>query len=486
MRVVALPFRVEFISRKLDSSAFVMHYIPQSIDAHCHHFWQECAIMNLNPYATAFWQWFLQLLHAMWRSAELRYDRWYAKTYRPEQEATLELKLLTNKKLKGLDGYAADTGMLHIMNWFILLAVCALVVIATTDIIQRPHLWEGYIVLMIFPIFLLLMQFVVAPDGARLYLRQALMPVWRHRAVTVLRQRYRYFYLNGDKMVFTNAKPFFLFTGTPYERTDVEWIAYRKNRIRVALDWAIMSTFYLRFMWPFDLSPIQLAFLAYWWAPRKVGFSKGQKVLVIGSGPLPYHCWWKSRIGNDGYIVALDLDPYVNGMARAVERVFEFLRGLLLGRRFVSTYVTGNSEDLPFACGTFDIVVAIRCYHVNFEEALRVLKPQGKLLVDDFSQVAKVDRDKQQIAENTGLEGSIVAQKVEESKDNNFGFNAVTHEYVDLVKAGVIVPTKVERVALQNAASISGLLLTTDCAITEIKDKKSKVPAGGGMDDMDY
>jgi chaperonin GroEL len=79
-----------------------------------------------------------------------------------------------------------------------------------------------------------------------------------------------------------------------------------------------------------------------------------------------------------------------------------------------------------------------------------------------------------------------VAQKVEESSDTNYGFNAVTHEYTDLVKAGVIVPTKVERVALQNAASIAGLLLTTDCAIIEIKEKKAKVPAGGAGEDMDY
>jgi len=93
-----------------------------------------------------------------------------------------------------------------------------------------------------------------------------------------------------------------------------------------------------------------------------------------------------------------------------------------------------------------------------------------------------------QIAANTGLDGSIIAMKVEESKDNNFGFNAMTHEYGDLMQMGVIVPTKVERVALQNAASIAGLLLTTDAAIVEIKDKKkSAVPAGGGgMDDMDY
>jgi len=92
-----------------------------------------------------------------------------------------------------------------------------------------------------------------------------------------------------------------------------------------------------------------------------------------------------------------------------------------------------------------------------------------------------------QIAVNAGLDGSIVASKVEEGEGNNFGFNALTHEYGDLMKMGVIVPTKVERVALQNAASIAGLLLTTDAAIVEIKDKKSKAPAGGGgMDDMDY
>jgi chaperonin GroEL len=91
-----------------------------------------------------------------------------------------------------------------------------------------------------------------------------------------------------------------------------------------------------------------------------------------------------------------------------------------------------------------------------------------------------------QIAVNAGLDGSIVASKVEEGEGNTFGFNALTHEYGDLMKMGVIVPTKVERVALQNAASIAGLLLTTDAAVVEIKEKKAKAPAGGGMDDMDY
>jgi chaperonin GroEL len=95
-----------------------------------------------------------------------------------------------------------------------------------------------------------------------------------------------------------------------------------------------------------------------------------------------------------------------------------------------------------------------------------------------------------QIASNTGLDGSIVLSKVEENTGANFGFNAATQEYGDLVAMGVIVPTKVERVALQMAASVSGLLLTTDAVIAEIKEKKEKAHAGagagGGMDDYDY
>ncbi|GAB4519166.1 MAG: chaperonin GroEL [Phycisphaerales bacterium] len=89
-----------------------------------------------------------------------------------------------------------------------------------------------------------------------------------------------------------------------------------------------------------------------------------------------------------------------------------------------------------------------------------------------------------QIAANCGLDGSVIAHNVLETDKANHGYNALTHEYGDLVAMGVIVPTKVERVALQNAASIAGLLLTTDAAVVELKEKKS--PVGAGMDDMDY
>ena len=90
-----------------------------------------------------------------------------------------------------------------------------------------------------------------------------------------------------------------------------------------------------------------------------------------------------------------------------------------------------------------------------------------------------------QIAENAGVEGSIVVQKVKEG-NGTFGFNADTEEYEDLVEAGIIDPTKVTRIALQNAASVAGLLLTTECMVTEIPEKE-KTPAmhpHGGDGDM--
>jgi len=85
-----------------------------------------------------------------------------------------------------------------------------------------------------------------------------------------------------------------------------------------------------------------------------------------------------------------------------------------------------------------------------------------------------------QIAENAGEEGAIVLGKVNDSKDNNFGYNALTGEYEDLVKAGVLDPTKVVRTALQNAGSIASLMLTTEALVSEIPEEKKNAPMGGG------
>ncbi len=94
-----------------------------------------------------------------------------------------------------------------------------------------------------------------------------------------------------------------------------------------------------------------------------------------------------------------------------------------------------------------------------------------------------------ELANNAGVEGSIVVEEVKRRKGND-GYDVSTGEYSDLVKAGVVDPKKVTRTALQNASSIAGLLLTTECLITEIPEKKEKAPAGHGgghgMGDMDY
>jgi chaperonin GroEL len=115
--------------------------------------------------------------------------------------------------------------------------------------------------------------------------------------------------------------------------------------------------------------------------------------------------------------------------------------------------------------------------------ALEKIKAQGDEKVGiDIVRRAIVAPIKQ-IALNAGLDGSIVAQKVMENSDKNFGYDALRKEYGNMIDFGVIVPTKVERIALQNGASIASLLLTTDAIVSEIPEKKEapQMPPGGGM-----
>ncbi len=122
---------------------------------------------------------------------------------------------------------------------------------------------------------------------------------------------------------------------------------------------------------------------------------------------------------------------------------------------------------------------------------LRAIKALDKVKCDSDDEKTGVDIVRRalvspikQIASNSGLDGSIVAAKIMEADEANFGYDALAGKYCDLLKAGVIVPTKVERSALQNAASVAGLLLTTDAVVSEIPEKK-KAPAGApGMDEM--
>ena len=90
------------------------------------------------------------------------------------------------------------------------------------------------------------------------------------------------------------------------------------------------------------------------------------------------------------------------------------------------------------------------------------------------------------IVENAGVEGSVIVAKVLESSRDAFGYNAKSGQYTDMFRAGIIDPKKVTRVALENAASVAGMILTTECALVEIKDEKAAAmpPMGGGMPGM--
>ena len=116
---------------------------------------------------------------------------------------------------------------------------------------------------------------------------------------------------------------------------------------------------------------------------------------------------------------------------------------------------------------------------------LRALKSLDSLSVDEEEAVGvkivrrALEEPIRQIAMNSGAEGSIVVNRVQ-SETNAFGYNAMTGEYEDLIKAGVIDPTKVTRTALENAASIAGLLLTTEAAVC---DKPEPKQGPGGMPD---
>jgi chaperonin GroEL len=122
------------------------------------------------------------------------------------------------------------------------------------------------------------------------------------------------------------------------------------------------------------------------------------------------------------------------------------------------------------------------------KKAVEALKSDNADIQSGINIVSKaLEAPIRQIVENAGVEGSIVVGKVLE-KSGNFGFDAQKEEYVDLVQAGIIDPTKVVRIALQDAASVASLLITTEAMIAEKPKEKTApaMPPGGGMGGMDF
>ena len=119
--------------------------------------------------------------------------------------------------------------------------------------------------------------------------------------------------------------------------------------------------------------------------------------------------------------------------------------------------------------------------YIRAAEALKGMKGDNDDETTGIHIVARaIEEPLRQIAENAGLEGSVIINKIREGK-GDFGYNARTDEYVNMFEAGVIDPTKVSRIALENAASVAGMFLTTECAITDIPEKEPApaMPAGG-------
>jgi chaperonin GroEL len=119
--------------------------------------------------------------------------------------------------------------------------------------------------------------------------------------------------------------------------------------------------------------------------------------------------------------------------------------------------------------------------------ALESLKPENddqRVGIDIVRRA--VQTPVKQIAENAGADGAVVAGKLLEAKDANWGFDAQTSQYVDMVKSGIIDPAKVVRIALQDAASIAGLLITTEAMVAEKPEPKSAMPAAPDMGGMDF
>ena len=124
--------------------------------------------------------------------------------------------------------------------------------------------------------------------------------------------------------------------------------------------------------------------------------------------------------------------------------------------------------------------------YLRTQKALDKLKLEGDEAVGVQIVRRALEFPTRQLADNAGQEGALIVQEVKK-RSGNEGFNVATGEYEDLVKAGVVDPTKVARSALQNAASISGLLLTTEALVTELREKEKPAPGGpGGMGGMDY
>jgi chaperonin GroEL len=219
---------------------------------------------------------------------------------------------------------------------------------------------------------------------------------------------------------------------------------------------------------------------------KKVSLDKDNTTIVDGGG---------SRKALEGRVkqIRAQIDETTSDYDR--EKLQERLAKLIGG---VAVINVGAATELEMKEKKDRVEDALNATRAAVEEGivpgggvafLRVLKALDKLELTGEEKMGMniirraLEEPMRQIANNAGFEGSVVVQKVKESK-GNFGFNAETGKYEDLMDAGIIDPTKVARFALQNASSVAGLLLTTEAMVAE-KPEKKKAPAGPPMPSED-
>ena len=195
---------------------------------------------------------------------------------------------------------------------------------------------------------------------------------------------------------------FFLVVYWGYRRRSVQLFLIKENADLSELFYNVFgSELHARYFWPYFMGILRCSFLSYREVMEEAGIEKDDKVLLIGAGSIPYHIQWKDAV-NPENITVFDIDSSITRRSLQAELCIERCRGIFGRRRQISRHVCADADSIPFASGSFDVVVALRSYYVNTDEALRVLKPGGKFVAKLCGEVTSTEKTITELKINGG------------------------------------------------------------------------------------